>query len=105
MAQTLREHKDKGFDENPIWATQIFWAARETWANAILIEVCVYVCVRYFPFYTDASVVKPAKFTRDSGCLTRDGFLVILIEDLIFAIVLLLGTALHTLGGVFPVLS
>ena len=46
-------------------------------------------------------MVKPVKFTRDSGCLSHDEFLVIfqgdhiLIYMYIFAIVLLLGTVLH----------
>ena len=46
-------------------------------------------------------MVKPVKFTRDSGCLALDEFLVIfkgdrvLIYMYIFAIVLLLGTVLH----------
>ena len=56
---------------------------------------------RYFLFQTEVSVVKPGKFTRDSGCRARDEFLVmfkgghILIYMYIFAIVLLLGTVLH----------
>ena len=46
--------------------------------------------------------MKPVKFTRDSGFLARDGFLVIFIKGdhilvyiYIFANVLLLGTLLH----------
>ena len=56
---------------------------------------------RHFLFETEISVVKLVKFTRDSGCLARDDFLVIFKEDHIlmymctFAIVLLLGTVLH----------
>ena len=48
-------------------------------------------------------MVKPVKFTRDSGCPARDEFLVnfkenhILIYMYIFAIVLLLGTVFSTL--------
>ena len=64
------------------------------------------------------STVKPVKFTRDSGFLAHDEFLVIFIkEDLIlisiymyiFAIVLLLDTVyysvLRSLCAVFPVLN
>ena len=63
------------------------------------------MCVRvagFFPIVIfSISVVKPFKFTRDSGCLARDEFLLvfkgdhILIYMYIFAIVLLLGTVLH----------
>ena len=44
---------------------------------------------------------RPVGFTRDTGCLARDGFLVILKRDhymigmYIFAIVLLMGTVLQ----------
>ena len=44
-------------------------------------------------------MVKPVKFTRDSGCLARDEFLVISEGDhiliYIFVIFLLLGIILH----------
>ena len=59
-------------------------------------------CCFFFPIVIfSISVVKPVKFTRDSGCLARDEFLLvfkgdhILIYMYIFAIVLLLGTVLH----------
>ena len=63
--------------------------------------MCVCACFffffgeRYFLFLTEVSVVKPVKFSRDSGCPARDEFLVnfkgdhILIYMYIFAIVLL----------------
>ena len=35
---------------------------------------------RYFPFKTEVRMVKPVKFTRDSGCLARDEFLVTVKE-------------------------
>ena len=50
-------------------------------------------------FQPEVGVVKPVKFTRDSGCLARDQFLVIFEGDhmliYIFVILLLLGTVLH----------
>ena len=65
--------------------------------------VCV-VCLFFFSkreifyFETEVIVVRPVKFTRDSGCLVYDEFLVnfkgdhILIYMHIIAILLLLGT-------------
>ena len=54
---------------------------------------------RYFLFQPEVGVVKPVKFTRDSGCLARAQFLVIFVGDhllmYIFVILLLLGTVLH----------
>ena len=52
-------------------------------------------------------MVNPNKFTRDSGCLARDEFLVIsegYRADLHTCSFLLLGTVLHciSLCGVFP---
>ena len=98
-----------------IWATYIFWAARAVWAKQILKEVYMYVCMlllcfffsedrylnRYFLFEIEVSTVKPVQFTRESGCLPHDEFLVIFERDhsltymYVFAIVLLLGTVLH----------
>ena len=47
----------------------------------------------------EVSVVKPVKFTRENGCLTRDEFLVIFEGDDImiymYILALLLGTVLH----------
>ena len=57
---------------------------------------------KYFLFLPEFSTVKPVEFTRDSGFLERDEFLVIFIKGdhiliymYIFAIVLLLGSVLH----------
>ena len=53
---------------------------------SVCLCVCVCVCVcycffffeeRYIPFETEVCVAKPVKFTRNSGCLPRDEFLVI----------------------------
>ena len=57
------------------WATQIFWAAKEIWAKPVLKEVSMFLD-RYFLFNPEVGVVKPVKFTRDSGCPGRDEFLV-----------------------------
>ena len=59
----------------------------------------VYFFRRDILFQPEVGVVKPVKFTRDSGCLARDQFLVIFEGDhmliYIFVILLLLGTVLH----------
>ena len=64
--------------------------------------------VRYFLFQPEVGVVNSVKFTRDSGCLARDEFLVIsegYHVDLHICRFLLLGTVLHCTSwcGVFPV--
>ena len=66
--------------------------------------LCVCVCFffedRCFLFEIEVSAVKPVQFTRESGCLAHDEFLVIferdhsLIHMYVFAM-LLLGTVLH----------
>ena len=38
--------------------------------------LCIFFSKRYFLFQPEVAVVKPVKFTRDSGCLARDQFLV-----------------------------
>ena len=47
----------------------------------------------------EVSVAKPVKFTRESGCLTRDEFLVIFEGDdtmiYMYILALLLGTVVH----------
>ena len=75
-----------GLQAPKIWATWIFWAAREIWAKPIFKEVCMCVCVFFFSkrdisYFKLVSVVKPVKFTRDSGCLARDEFLAIIKGD------------------------
>ena len=70
-----------------------FWAARETWAK--LKEACM--CVYFFRrdiFYFNSKLVK---FTRGSGCLARDQFLVIFERDhmLIYIFVFLYCWALY----------
>ena len=50
--------------------TQIFWAAREIWAKPVFQDV--------FLFLPEVGIVKPVKFTRDSGYLARDEHLVIM---------------------------
>ena len=38
--------------------------------------LCIFCSKRYFLFQPEVAVVKPVKFTRDSGCLAHDQFLV-----------------------------
>ena len=80
-----------------------FWAAQEIWAKLVLKKLAC-VCVfffskRYFLFQPEVGVVQPVKFTRDSGCLAHDQFLLLFEADhmliYIFVILLLLGTVLH----------
>ena len=60
--------------------------------------VCFFFFGERFSILIEVSVVKPVKFTRDSGCLAHDEFLVnfkgdhILIYMYIIAILLLLDT-------------
>ena len=60
------------------WVTQVFWAGREIWAKPVFKGVFNFVLIHsYFLFLPEVGIVKPVKFTRDSGCLARDEPLVI----------------------------
>ena len=62
------------------WVTQVFWAGREIWAKPVFKDVVKFFLFRihrYFLFLPEVGIVKPVKFTRDSGCLERDKPLVI----------------------------
>ena len=55
------------------------WVAREIWAKPVLKDVfkLFWLKTKYFLFLPEVGIVKPVKFTRDSGCLARDELLVI----------------------------
>ena len=76
------------------WATQNFWAAREIWLSQFLKMFSSFFWIdRHFLFLPEVGIVKPAKFTRDSGCLARNELLYISKGDhkLIYIFLFFLG--------------
>ena len=78
----------------------VFWAARGIWAKPCFQVFFVWLH-RYFVFLLEVGIVKPLKFTRDSGCLASDKPLVTSKGDyklkyiFLFFFCIFLGTVLY----------
>jgi len=57
------------------WATQIFSGSKRSQEKPVF--QLFFEKQKYFLFLPEVGIVKPVKFTQDSGCLARDELLVI----------------------------